>query len=98
MWKSDDTSQCNKAFPGELMTKVGSYSSDSNRNVWSFDVDFDAGYDRFLFARSNPEDGTNDWGAKTIDMTLTNNYNQFRLKDNEAWGTGVETVWDIQRP
>lgn len=97
MWNSQDESQINKKYPGVLMTKVGNYSSDNTRIVWSFDVDFDAGFDSFLFARTNSA-GDSDWGAKTVNMKLTNNYNQFRLKDNEAWGTGVETVWDIQRP
>ncbi len=83
LWNSNDESSYNKAFPGEKMTYVGTYKNDDTRKVWSYEIDLDAGYDSVLFARTSP-DGVTHWNAQSIDLTLTNKFNQFSLC-SENW-------------
>lgn len=82
-----------KAWPGTLMTYI-SYDETNKYNYWKFDVSSTYAY--AIFTRVSG-DGATDWGAQTVDITLTDRgtHNMYDISScAEAWGNpGVTGVW-----
>ena len=70
------------AFPGEKMTHI-KWDSDSKTNIWSYVINLES-YDSCLITRRSG-DGESDWGARTEDIHLTNEFNTIVLSDEAKW-------------
>ena len=70
------------AYPGEKMTHL-KWDKETKTNTWSYVIDLDT-YDYCVLSRRSG-DGKNDWGAKTIDIHLTDEFNTIIVSDEEKW-------------
>ena len=78
------------AWPGDRMALV-----EGETNVWSFALDINK-YKMCIFTRMNPVDeGGQDWGAKTVDLTIPMDENDmFVIDAPEIWGDpGCAGIW-----
>lgn len=80
------------AWPGEMMTHVN-YDSKTKQNTWYIDIDLDL-YDRCVVSRQKTqEDGSvSSWGAQTVDITLSKEFNTITLCSDASWGTATVTT------
>ena len=80
------------AWPGEMMTHVN-YDSETKQNTWYIDIDLDL-YDRCIVSRQKTqEDGSvSSWGAQTVDITLSKEFNTITLCSDASWGTATVTT------
>lgn len=80
------------AWPGEMMTHVN-YDSKTKQNTWYIDIDLDL-YDRCVVSRQKTqEDGSvSSWGAQTVDITLSKEFNTITLCSYASWGTATVTT------
>ena len=85
------------AWPGEMMTHVN-YDSKTKQNTWYIDIDLDL-YDRCVVSRQKTqEDGSvSSWGAQTVDITLSKEFNTITLCSNASWGTATVTTSYVER-
>ncbi len=85
------------AWPGEMMTHVN-YDSETKQNTWYIDIDLDL-YDRCVVSRQKTqEDGSvSSWGAQTVDITLSKEFNTITLCSDASWGTATVTTSYIER-
>ncbi|MDY6141870.1 MAG: hypothetical protein SPI52_04015, partial [Bacilli bacterium] len=70
------------AYPGEKMTHL-KWNEETKTNTWSYVIDLDT-YDYCVLSRRSG-DGENDWGAQTIDIHLTDEFNTIILSVEEKW-------------
>ena len=83
VWDSTTTKDNYKvAYPGEMMTHL-KWDEKAKTNTWSYVIDLDT-YDYCVISRRSG-DGKNDWGAKTIDIHLTDEFNTIILSDEAKW-------------
>ena len=85
------------AWPGEMMTHVN-YDSKTKQNTWYIDIDLDL-YDRCVVSRQKTqEDGSvSSWGAQTVDITLSKEFNTITLCSDASWGTAKVTTSYVER-
>ena len=85
------------AWPGEMMTHVN-YDSKTKQNTWYIDIDLDL-YDRCVVSRQKTqEDGSvSSWGAQTVDITLSKEFNTITLCSDASWGTATVTTSYVER-
>lgn len=93
-WNSQDDVK-NAEWPGERMTHI-KYDETGKFNYWSFELDI-AKYDSLIFVRVNGDGELADWGAKTVDLSITDmgTNNMYSIVDSSAiWGDpGVSGTW-----
>ena len=83
VWDSTTTKDNYKVvYPGEMMTHL-KWDEETKTNTWSYVIDLDT-YDYCVLSRRSG-DGKNDWGAKTIDIHLTDEFNTIILSDEAKW-------------
>lgn len=98
-WKGDNSPY---EWPGVRMTHVeyvqtgGTSTAPIGYNYWKIDIDTTL-YDSIIFTRVSSEDPMTDWGAKTVDISLSDrgSNNMYSIVDSEAlWGDpGVQGTW-----
>lgn len=70
------------AYPGEMMTHL-KWDEETKTNTWSYVIDLDT-YDYCVISRRS-NTGKDDWGAQTIDIHLTGEFNTIILSDEAKW-------------
>ncbi len=97
LWNSK--TEVNNSWPGERMTHI-EYNEAEKSNLWSFELDTNK-YDSFIFVRVNPEGEIADWGAKTVDLSVSSmgDNNLYSIKGSETvWGNpGVNGTWSTHK-
>lgn len=95
LWNSK--TEISNTWPGERMTHI-KYDEVEKSNLWSFELDTNK-YDSFIFVRVSPEGSVTDWGAKTIDLSVSSmgDNNLYSIKGSETiWGDpGVSGTWSL---
>lgn len=83
VWNSrEEIDNYKVAYPGEKMTHL-KWDEETKTNTWSYVIDLDT-YDYCVLSRRSG-DGKNDWGAKTIDIHLTDEFNTIILSNEAKW-------------
>ena len=83
VWNSrEEIDNYKVAYPGEKMTHL-KWDEETKTNTWSYVIDLDT-YDYCVLSRRSG-DGENDWGAKTVDIHLTDEFNTIILSDEAKW-------------
>lgn len=82
------------SWPGTHMAKV-----DGETDLWYIDIDIDK-YQNIIFTRVNASGTIADWGAKTGDLTISDEKNRYTISSTSAvWGNpGVTGSWDTYQP
>lgn len=99
LWNSTIMDSSNAPWPGERATHISFNQTGEEGvgfNYWSFEVDLTL-YDMLIFTRINSEGDIQDWGAKTVDISLNergeNNMYSI-LGSTPIWGDpGVSGTW-----
>ena len=89
------TEGSNAEWPGVRMTPV-----EGQANLWKTEIDA-VKYPNIIFTRMNPkDDGNQDWGAKTVDLTIpTDDKDLFTIASTEVWGDpGCQGEWSKYDP
>ena len=96
-WKADSASvalyawegEANNVFPGMRMNNVSG-------DIYSYSLS--SQYTNFIFVRVSPNEPTTDWGAKTVDLTVSaaGSNNLFTIAETVQWGNpGCQGVWSV---